>query len=98
MLLVMGVARWFDLQDRGALHFRKYRIVGASRILHRTAKVLCFWSAAVPVMQVNGRLAEIVMDAHAHHIAHNIAPFEVMGASPLSVAAYPNIPGVPPSR
>lgn len=77
MLLVMAIIRWCALRDSQSLQFR-YHIVGRSRALHRTAKLLCCAVAAVPLLQVNGRLAEVMVKDNARPIA----PFEIMGAPP----------------
>ena len=82
-LLGFGTLRLYDLRDARGAHFRKYQIIGWRRKLHRLAKLLCCLAAAIPLLQLNGRLAEVTFS----HYAAGIAPFEMLGASRLSCCA-----------
>jgi hypothetical protein len=76
MLLGFAALRLLDLRDARGVHPVKYQIVGAGRVLHRAAKAGCFICAAVPLLQLNGRIAEVMTSDQVD----GIAPFQVVGA------------------
>jgi hypothetical protein len=79
MLLGFGVLRLLDLNSSHAVLPRRYEVMGWRRITHRVAQNLCFLAALVPLLQLNGRLAEIAFTRSSSPIA----PFEFLGAVPL---------------
>ena len=83
MLLAFGIVRLLDLRDEHpqprSRAKTKYEIVGRSRAVHRAASVIACIAAAIPILQLNGRLAELVMDKGDRS---PLAPYEMLGARP----------------
>jgi hypothetical protein len=75
MQLAFGALRLLDLRDARGIYPEKYHLVGRARIMHRAAKVLCCLAAAIPLLQLNGRVAEIMFEQHVSAMA----PYEVCG-------------------